>query len=347
MKNKIFFSKCYSFNNQSFEIKTRNSESFSIEDINEIAACYNMNEIKTIKNYYDKLFNTLKLENINHQHILSKKMKSDYLNHVKENLSNISPMLLPYFKNVYSVRKHFLKKLRPLMLNEISLDVPMYSHDTKTGRSRILSGHNYMTMKKEKRKLLKHIDKERILLEIDFNSCEPVFYFNFMDKKPTTGDLYSIIKKDLEIKESRKSLKTAIISILYGAGYDTVKKISKIDKASYNKIKDYMMIDKFHDKVKIENNSMIKNYYGRPIMMKNEKNKINYWVQSSVADYVYLSFNKFCKDIESFQLHAIIHDAMIFSVNKSDWFKIKSVKEISEDISNYKIAVKIEPVSDN
>ena len=347
MKNKIFFSKCYSFNNQSFEIKTGNFENFSIEDINEIAACYNMNEIKTIKNYYNKLFKILKVENIDHQHILSKKMKLDYLNHVKENLSNISPMLFPYFKNVYTVRNHFLKKISPLMLNETLLDVPIYSHDTKTGRSRILSGHNYMTMKKEKRKLLKHPDNERMLLEVDFNSCEPVFYFNFMKKKSITGDLYEIIKKDLLIKDSRKSLKTAIISILYGAGYDTVRKISKIDKIAYNKIKDYMMINKFHDRIKIENENMIKNYYGRPIIIKNKKNKINYWVQSSVADFVYLSFNKFSKDLISFELHAIIHDAMIFSVNKSDWSKIKNVKEISENISNYKIAVKIDQVSDN
>ena len=348
MNNKIVFEKEYSINSSPFTINTNFERDFLSSEINEIGCIFSQNKIKTIKEYYQSFFKILSIEDdeINYQNILSSKMKINYLSHLKNSLECIKPFLLPYFKDVYPIRKSLLSKLKPLSFYNKILDIPVYSHDTKTGRSRIISGTNYMTMKKEKRSILRHSDRNRVLLEIDFNSCEPVFYFNFVKNLIVTNDLYETIKKDLNILEDRKLLKNAIISILYGAGHETVRRISKIDKNVYNKIKDYMLIDQFHEKVKISDKNTINNYYGRPIIIQNERNKVNYWVQSSVADFVYLSFEEFSNKIKSFELHGIIHDAMIFSVNKLDWEKIKNIQMLSEKISNFKIAVKISNLSD-
>lgn len=345
--SKIYFSKDFNFKKKSFSINFDLADSFTIDEINEIALCYGRDKIKNINEYFEKFLSYFSdVNSINHQLILSVKMKSEYLNYLKCQIYEIAYLLLPYFKNIYSIRSSLLSKTTSLLIGEENLKIPIYSHDTKTGRSRIISGANYMTMKKEKRKLLKHKDLNREVFEIDFSSCEPIFYFNFVKENIKTDDLYNLVKNDLNIKENRKSVKNAIISILYGAGYDTVKRISNINKESYYKIKDYMLIEEFHKKVKIKN-KMIKNYYGRPIFINSEKNKINYWVQSSVADYVYLSFHKFSKNFKSFEFHAIIHDAMIFSIKKSEIDKIKNINAIDEDITNYKIPVKIERISDN
>lgn len=350
MYNKIIFEKEYSFNQSIFAINTDCKRSFSSADINEIAICFLKAQIKPIRVFYKQFLENLMINsnnNIDYQYILSNKMKINYLNHVKQNLKIIKPFLLPYFKDTYPARKSLLSKLKPLLLEGKIAGIPVYSHDTKTGRSRVIAGTNYMTMKKEKRSKLSHPDNNRILLEIDFNSCEPVFYFNFIKNSILIDDLYETIKSDLQIKENRKSLKTAIISILYGAGYDTVKRISKVNKQSYDNIKNYMMINEFHEKIKTDDDNIIQNYYGRPIILLNEKNKVNYWVQSSVADFVYLSFNKFAENYSSFELHAVIHDAMIFSIDKTDWQAVRNIKSLDEDKSNYKIAVKIEQLTDN
>ena len=74
---------------------------------------------------------------------------------------------------------------------------------------------------------------------------------------------------------------------------------------------------------------------------------VNYWVQSSAADYVYLAFKKYANDFKTFNLHAVIHDAMLFSTLKQEHDLVANTLSLSEPISNFKIPVKIHKYSDN
>ena len=158
--------------------------------------------------------------------------------------------------------------------------------------------------------------------------------------------MYEKIKNDLNINIDRSKLKLTIISILYGAGYETVKRNARISSAEYKKIKDYMKIDSFVEKIKFKNDVML-NFYGRPLIGTNKQNMVNYWVQSSAADYVYLAFKKYSNSFKTFNLHAVIHDAMLFSTLKSEYEIVLNTFSLSEPISNFKIPVKILKYSDN
>lgn len=346
MSSKINFSSDYNFENHPFSINTGKTRSFNVVEINEILKNYNYQKILSVKEYYKNFLKAIGFDNsIVVKNILSKKMKKDYLSYLKSSMEKYDMFLCEYFKDTFPVRSKLLKNIKPLFLNGDKLEIPEYQHNTKTGRSRIVSGTNYLTMKKEKRKLLKS-SQSRTLYEIDFSSCEPMFYFNFLGFEINNFDLYEQIKRELAIDIDRSKLKLTIISILYGAGYETVKRSARISKIEYNKIKDYMHIEKFLSKI-VKKENIVYNFYGRPLLNTNNKNIINHWVQSSVADYVYMSFYKYSKTIDTFMIHAVIHDAMLFSVSDHDVRKVENTKNLCELISNFKIPVKVHKIIDN
>lgn len=345
MKNKINFTGDYSFTNKNYSIVIEKNNSFDVAEINKVLELYNKDKILSVHSFFKEFFSALNYDSKVGADLLSVKMKSNYFNYLKLKLKEIDIFLCEYFKTTFLERSIFLKNIKPLFMNEKELQIPVYNHGTKTGRSRIISGTNYLTMKKEKRGMLK-TSKDRNLYELDFSSCEPMFYFQFLGYDFKKIDMYEKIKNDLNIKVDRSKLKLTIISILYGAGYETVKRNAKITSSEYKKIKDYMKIDDFIKKIKFENDTMF-NFYGRPLIGTNKQNMVNYWVQSSAADYVYLAFKKYANDFKTFNLHAVIHDAMLFSTLKQEHDLVINTISLSEPISNFKIPVKIHQYSDN
>ena len=195
-------------------------------------------------------------------------------------------------------------------------------------------------MKKEKRRNLKY--KNYHMFEIDFNSCEPYFYLLSNEMiKSNVVDVYKSIQSDLNIKTNdRKSLKTAIISVMYGAQYNTVKRLAKISKIEYKKLLDYLKIEEFSKKLnkQIDEKGYMLNYYDRPVLVGNPRSALNYWVQSSVADFCYLSFDKFISDY-NLNFHAIIHDAILCSSTKENYDIIEENKYLTCPVSCFKIPV--------
>lgn len=347
--NKIYFSKNYSFLNSDFSICLSNaSESFKVFEVNDILTNLNHDKILSIPEYFKDFLSSLNIENnnCNYRYIFSRTMKNNYLSYLKEKITKSEFLLNEYFKNIFSKRKELLSKIVHLYNDKKKLDLPVYLHDTKTGRSRIIKGTNYLTMKKQKRSLLK-TNNNKILYEIDFNSCEPTFYFMSVGKK-INNDLYDQIKISLNLDIDRSKLKLAIISILYGASYQTVKRNSKISKDIYEKIKNYMEIDKFiKDHIDIsKQNNMFYNFYKRPIFGSTLHNEVNYWVQSSAVDFAYLAFNDYAKSFKTFDFHAIIHDAMIFSIDEKEKEIAENTKFLFESVSNFKIPVKLKKLID-
>ena len=329
----IIVEKKYSITNSQYLINLGSEKTKSINYLNIICDAMQIDKFKTIEEYFSFLsfLNCQK----DYSLFLSNKNKKDYMNYLKNKIKLIQKYNTDYFDKIYIARNNLLSKLK--ILDDCTK--PVYKHNSATGRSKIVSGTNFMTMKKEKRKELS-FGKNK-LFEVDFNSCEPYFYLLANKKiKSNVTDVYSEIESKLGIKnKNRKQLKNAIISVLYGAQYNTVKSISNFSKKEYNDLLSYLNIDNFSFNLckEIENKGFILNFYNRPVIVHNKRSAVNYWVQSSVADFCYLAFNNFV-NIYDLNFHAIIHDAIICS-SKKGVSKCNSIKHLSCPISNFKIPV--------
>jgi len=220
--------------------------------------------------------------------------------------------------------------------------MPKYNHDSITGRTSIVSGFNFLTLKKEKKKLLKSSKQDYVLCEIDFKACEPNFYLRAIGQKVDENDIYKHLANKLSINiDNRGKFKRGILSIIYGAKDRTAKNILKINDNDLKKIKNFFGIGEFYNYLndQFSNKNMIYNYYGRPICYN--ASLINYWIQSSAADYCCLAFLDFLKHHPYVFPCFFVHDSMTFEIHKNDIDKIIKIKNISESYSNITMPVEI------
>lgn len=309
----------------------------SIELINSIRKVLNLNKIKTKKEYFQKMLDQLFSSLIIDNNIFSKNNKSDYLNYLLTEIKNTKPYLGRYFLSVFPKRLDFFNNITTLKCCEKT----KYEHNTVTGRIKVTSGTNYLTMKKEDRSKLFHHDNQRSLYEIDFKSCEPNFYLKSQNINFEGGDIYNFLKEKFNIRADRDKIKKVVLSTIYGANTDIIAKISRINKQTIKEIKSFFQIESFKSKLELEyeKQGYIKNFYGRPLLSKN--NLINHWIQSSSADYCFLSFKELLNQ-KNIQIHGVIHDAIIVSSVK----KI-TLDYLTEPISNLKIPVEIKKLTNN
>jgi hypothetical protein len=218
--------------------------------------------------------------------------------------------------------------------------MPVYDHNTVTGRMKITAGTNFLVMKSEKRKELRHSNPDFCLYEIDFNSCEPFFFLNYLkvDLKGV-NDIYSYLMKKFSLEMPRIKFKRFLLSLMYGADETMISKLSKIKMQKIKNIKKELKIDVFSTKLfkEYEKKGYIENFYNRPLLSKN--NLINHWIQSSTADYCCLAFNEYLDANKNISLHGIIHDAIIVS-SKDDI----CVTHLKDSISGIKIPVSIKKI---
>jgi hypothetical protein len=129
---------------------------------------------------------------------------------------------------------------------------------------------------------------------------------------------------------------------MYGADNAVIARISNIKESKIKEIKKYLKINKFKESLEkeYETYGFIKNYYGRPLLNKN--NLVNHWIQSSSADFCCLSFNELIKNNKHIEIHGVIHDAVIVSTLSNI-----DLNYLGESISKIKIPITIECISNN
>lgn len=322
----------YSFSNSEIKIGN-NKKEITIQQINEIKRLLNLPTIKAKKEYFQKLLLSL---NENNQQILnfilSKGNKKLYLEYLKNSINESQIYLTNYFSDILPIRNEFIDRI--ITLPDCIKTV--YDHNTVTGRLKVIAGTNFLTMKEENRKLLKHPDTKRSMYEIDFKSCEPNFYIKSNSIPVNELDIYNFIMEKFKLNTSRDKFKRGLLSLMYGANNKTISVISGIKQNKIKSIKDFLKIDEFKSNLEeeYEKTGFVKNFYGRPLLSNN--NLVNHWIQSSSADYCCLAFNNFLKNNSDIQLHGIIHDAIIISVTKE--INLKSIKDI---VSNIEIPISI------
>jgi len=295
-------------------------------------------------NHYYSFFKEMNIDyNLNYSLLLGDKKSKEYLNEIKSFIKFSLNKITDYHLKYFPIRKKSCDNLFNVCLNNKILDTPNYVHASVTGRTSIDKGFNFLTMKKSERKKLKPISDNDLLVEVDFKSCEPFFYINALNKFPdeTIEDVYEFISNKIGYKyKSRDVFKRGLLSVIYGANESTVSKVMNVDINIVKSIKDLLDIDKFekHLKEEFDKNNCIFNYYGRPIL--SDSNLVNYWIQSSTADFCFLAFDKFIKDY-SLRPCFYIHDSMTFLIDKNRFKEIENIKSIIDPNSNISIPVKI------
>ena len=305
----------YSITGNCFNLEINDSGvMISIKTLSNIIQLSNYDKIKTITEYFPFLKNDLNIKtSVNFSTVLGKKKSKEYFDYVKDKILLGTKLFSVYHLKYFPERKKCYQNLSQVTFEDKILEIPVYHHISTTGRTSIKSGHNFLTMKKTDRSKLQPVNKNDTLIEMDFKSCEPFFYLISQNiLKEDVRDIYTWISDKINIKiVNRDKFKRGILSIIYGASNETVKSISQISKKDIEKIKSIMMIEEFKAELEQEykENGFIRNYYGRPI--KSNANIVNYWIQSSAADFCSLAFNKFREDTGA-RACFLIHDSITF-----------------------------------
>lgn len=318
----------------------------TLSHINSIRQLSKLEKIKSYSEYFPSMSKSLNIDNsdkLSWSLLVGRHFNDEYKLYLKESIQFSLGMLTSYHKNIYKKRCNLFAKIQTnVMLDKEKLDIPIYGHCSVTGRTNIKSGFNFLTLKKEKKKLLRSCKKNHILCEVDFKSCEPNFYLRAIGKEIVENDIYKHLAETLNINiDNREKFKRGILAIMYGAKDRTVKNILGIDYKKLEKIKNFFEITKFSDYLSknFSNNKMIYNFYGRPICY--DASLINYWIQSSAADYCCLAFLSLLDKNVHINPCFFVHDSMTFEIDKKHLNSIKKIKNIYEPDSNITMPVEI------
>jgi hypothetical protein len=335
--------KAYSINSKDISIQYDDKNILlDMHHLNAIRDISNLDKIKSLIEYFYNFSTTLNLseaDDLNWNYLLGKSYTKEYVNYLNREIEYTLKMITGYHVYVYKDIKEVQNIKTCVILNDKKLELPVYKNNTVTGRSKIINGFNFLTLKKELKKQLKSNNKNEVLVEVDLKSCEPNFYLKAIGCEIKNKDVYSDICNKLNIKmKDRARFKRGILSILYGAAKKTSKNMLQVNNNDIDKINEYFKKDLIVNELRREydKHGLMYNFYGRPIC--SDSNLLNYWIQSSAADYCYLAFKNLS---EQFNLKPcfFVHDSMVFSINKEELGDILKIEYVTEKRSNFKIPV--------
>tara|TARA_Y100000992_G_C21256509_1_gene488820 strand:- start:175 stop:1239 length:1065 start_codon:yes stop_codon:yes gene_type:complete len=345
IKNIIITSE-YSPTNKRIDINISESgNDISIENLSAIRQLSNLEKIESVKEYFSSFFSVLNInQNFNYKLMLGRPKSKEYLAYLKDIINKSIPLITSYHFDIYPKRYKCYKNLNPVFLNNEKLELPVYSHSGVTGRTTIKKGFNFLTLKKDKRKLLKTQNNMK-LIEVDFKSCEPFFYLKSQHISVDNNDVYHWIseKYNIDIK-NRDYTKRGFLSMIYGANENTVSRVMNISTSKVSLIKRELGLVDLKKELQDQFNSQghVCNYYGRPIT--SDSNLVNYWIQSSAVDFCSLAFKSFIDNNDIFP-NFFIHDSMTFSVSEQHLDKILNTTSVSCPHSNIEIPVEFNIIS--
>ena len=115
-------------------------------------------------------------------------------------------------------------------------------------------------------------------------------------------------------------------------------KLSGLSKLTIKKIHKHFQIEKITKGLQstFQKDGFFRNLYGRPIYEINSP--INYWLQSSAADYCCLAF-KHLIDSHNLTLRAVIHDAIIVEATPDEYESVKKISHVTDPTTGIKLLV--------
>lgn len=315
-------------------------------NLNYLLALENIDNIRKIDDQYRKMLNVINFNNTNLYQLLGKNRVRDNLKEIKEKINLLKSRFNIKYENVFNIRQGLISKITCSYINDSKYEIPVYdNYSSVTGRTKIISGHNFLVMKKLNRNNITSKHKGGRIYEIDIVSLEPRIACKIM-RGEEYGDIYDHISKNvISGKHDRKNVKLGLISTLYGAKEGTVKKLSGLGSDSVRKIKDWFRIKELYSNLLrcYNDEERITNFYGRNIYSKHAL--INHYIQSSAVDSAMIGFNNFMNNNEGVDLIAIIHDAIIIDVHPKYFDLIENTYYVHDHIMNVKLPVKLERLS--
>jgi hypothetical protein len=328
-----------------FDIKISDDKNL---DINKILKLHKIDEIKDIKHVYRKLLHNLHLKNvtdIDWQNLIGRSLYNKRVDEVKSTIQKLKYIDEEYLDVLFK-RYKLTNGIGKCYFDGNKYETPVYDHvSSKTGRTVIKSGLNFLTMKKEERLKLQSSYKDGAIFEIDIVSLEPRVLAK-ITRGDEVYDIYEHISNEiLNKKYSRKNVKLGLISSLYGASPKTVKKLSGLDIDAVRKIKSWFKVEDFiTSNFSSDKKEDIINFYGRKVF--NSESKLNHYLQSTATDCALLSFLNLMNDLpKQVKLIGIIHDSVILDVDKKNINTVSKLRYLKEDRLKIKLPVKVERLS--
>ena len=311
-----------------YQIKTENKKYIVTNEIYQDFLLINNLSYNNIHYNYNNLIKELKIskdENIDWHKILGHKNFNIFIEKEKSNLDVLAKKINSYYFKILNLRKLLTSEFSSFLGKEKS----NYNHvSSSTGRTVIKSGYNILTVRKSDRLNLRP-QKDNHLIEIDVKSCEPnlLWYILYGEYN---NDIYAIFENGID----RNKIKLAIISSLYGSSLEKTKKLSGLKTKDIEKIKSIFKMKELISHLKSKKE--LTNLYGRHLYTNSSY--INYFLQSSAADYCHLAFLNLKRNL-NLNLKCIIHDAIIVECNKKQKEEIMDIKYIVDPITQIKLPV--------
>ena len=316
-------------------------------NLNYLLSLENIDKISNLDLKYKKMLNIINFNSDNLGFLLGKNKIKEILEEIKEKINLFKSRFNLKYEDVFNIRQNLISKISCSYINDSNYDLPTYdNYSSVTGRTKITSGYNFLVMKKSDRKNITSRYKNGRIYEIDIVSLEPRIACKII-RNEEYKDIYAHLSQNiLAGKYDRKNVKLGLISTLYGAKTETVKKLSGLNKISVEKIREWFCVNDLNAQLKKEydDNQKITNYYGRNIYSSHAH--INHFIQSSSVDSAMIGFDNFINDqTEGVDLIAIIHDAIILDVHPDKFEIIENTYSVNDHIMNINLPVKVERLS--
>jgi hypothetical protein len=348
--SKLLINKEFSYKSVETTINMCESgEEISLRKINIIRRLSDLTSLKSIRSdnqNFSEVLNIQDDDNIRWDLLLGKDYCVNYTKNLISEIEYSKSFLTTYHTTVLPRRKKLYENLTQIIDPDGKrLEVPVYNHSGVSGRTSIKKGFNFLTSSKDFRSKCKSLEKNNILVGIDFKACEPNFYLRSIGKSVKDPDIYRHLVQELGINiENREKLKRGILSVLYGASDETAARILGGNKKMLKSIKKFFKVEETTALLKedFSDKKFILNAYGRPIF--SDKSILNKWIQSSAVDFCSLAFLNF---LEEHNLRAayLVHDEMVVDCNRDQYEEIKNIKELSDPVTKLSVPVEIKVVS--
>lgn len=196
---------------------------------------------------------------------------------------------------------------------------------TSTGRLTVTSGPRVLTLAREHRDIIRSTLGGSIL-EVDFVSLEPRFALHLGGVRPP-ADIYEDIRsRSGSSATSRRDIKLAVISALYGSSLSGLSETLGSRAAAQDLVDEVsrlFQVERLAGSLRSHMSShggRLHNHFGRPLTEVAPSDKdpilISHYVQSSCVDVALMGFTQLCQRVKHLGVRPIyvIHDAVLLDV---------------------------------
>jgi hypothetical protein len=324
--------------------------------LNDYLSLYDFEPLEFIEEKHRRMMLSVGSSNPPWKHVLPTRIYSKKIDDLHAFLKNMKGVTTNRYSNIFSEGNEILQNLNRFCPNEnllkksienatvsktiqsfrpqkdgLTSRIEYNRFKTVTGRLVVKSGPQVLLLPREMKNIFKSRYENGKILWIDFVSLEPRLA-KLMTSNSAKEDIYNDIIEEYKLTYSRKKVKAAVLSTLFGAGISKLTEIVGKEAIIIKKaIDEYFDLKSILKKTGDFKSGKIKNYFGRPITLKRNTANIavNNFIQSTGVDVSLFGFSKISKKMpSSFKPLAVVHDALVADVNNFDLEEVcKIVKE--------------------